>query len=114
MPPIVLHINKKTFGIVGICSGSDGHCTDAVVVKQRVGIFESVDMDEERRQIVRCRNPTAVRIHPSDVHFIRIAWGLIIVFDPLAARSSNVFPAICMSIMPQRFRRLSLMYRSYV
>ena len=57
MPPIVLHINKETFGIVRICSGSDGHCTDGVVVKQLVGIFESVDMDEERCQIARCRNP---------------------------------------------------------
>src|SRR3981189_2774764 len=98
MPPMVLHINKETFGIVRICSGSDGHCTDGVVVKQLVGIFESVDMDEERCQIARCRNPAAVRIHPGHVHSIRIAR----------------FPAICMSIMPQRFRRLSLMYRSYV
>ena len=44
-------------------------------------MFEPVDVDEKRRQIARRRNPAAVRIHPGDVHLIRIASNLIVVFD---------------------------------
>jgi len=60
MPPIILRINKEAFGIVRICGRRGGHRTEGIVAKQLVCIFESVDMNEERGQITRCRNPTAV------------------------------------------------------
>src|SRR5258707_1175829 len=58
MPPIILRINKEAFSIVRVCGGRGGHRTEGVVVERLVHIFESVDMDEERCQIARCRNPT--------------------------------------------------------
>ena len=70
------HATKEALGIVRICGGRGGHYTKRVVAKQLFRILEPVDMNEERRQITRRRNSTAVGIHSSDVHPVRIAPGL--------------------------------------
>ena len=81
MPPVVSIINKEAFGIVSICGSWRGHYTKSVIAKQLVRVLESVYVSKERRQIARCRNPTAVRIHSGDVHPVGIARDqLIIVF----------------------------------
>lgn len=80
MPPVVLRVDKEAFGIARIGRRSGGHRTECGVPEQLVRIPESVDVNEKRRQITRCRNPAAVEIHPGDVHSIRVTPCLIMVF----------------------------------
>src|SRR5947209_4272464 len=81
MPPIVTGIDEESFCIVWIFSGWIGHDTQSVAPEQLAGIPEPIDMTEERCQVARCRDPAAVRIHSGDVHPVRVAPGLIVVFD---------------------------------
>jgi len=81
MPPVIERIDKEAFSIARVCGGRCGHCTEGVVGKQLFRILEAVDTNEERRQIGRRRNPTAVRIHSGDVHPVRITPNLAIIFD---------------------------------
>ena len=108
MPPIVGRIDEEAFGIAGICGcwsvhpkealgiaggRRSGHRAQSVVAKQLVRIPKAVDMNKERCQVTRCRDPAAVRIHPGDIHSVGIAPCLIIVFDfvgrPLLQRISG-------------------------
>lgn len=84
MPPIIERIDKEASCIARVCGSRCGHCAEGVVGKQLFRILEAVDMNEERRQIGRCRNPTAVRIHLGDVHPVRITSTLTIIFDLVA------------------------------
>jgi hypothetical protein len=119
MPPIIERIDKEAFSITIVYGGRCGHCTEGVVGKQLFRILEAVDMNEERRQIGRCRNPTAVRIHSGDVHSVRITPNLAIIFDligrPVPQRVSgnlhindtatleNIFPDVLLVRLTGKF-----------
>src|SRR6202012_619626 len=80
VPPIA-RIDEEAFGIARVYGGGRAHDAKRVVGEKLLGVLEAGDMHEEIGQIVRRRDPAAVRIHPRDVHAVRIAANLAVIFD---------------------------------
>src|SRR5512140_2273892 len=73
MPPVILRIDEQAPGIPGIRCRRSAHGAERVVGKQLWRVPETVDVNEERRQLTRRRKPAAVGIHSGNIHPVRIA-----------------------------------------